>query len=479
MDLTQYWLALKARRKAFLTVFLLTVVTAVVVGIAMPRRYDATATVLTDAPDEQRVGGDGVRTSARERAGYLVTQTDLIKSGAVAHRVVRELKLAQQSALREAWESETGGAGNLEDWIADQLVEDLLVTSGASSVILIRYSAKDPKTAATVANAFAKAYLETSLDMRTHPNREAAAWFEGQLKSLRSEVTQAQKRLSTAQKERGMIGAPDERMDVEYSRFTELSTQLATARAATLEAETRYKQAREAAASAPAAGELPEVLNNPYIMTVKTALQTAEGRLEDLSQVLGKNHPQYQRTQAEVQALKERLVVETKKVVASLGNVAAQAKQRQQEVAAALADQQNRLMKLKDARVELAVLSRDLDNAQRSYDMAMHRYMETKIEGQASKTNLALLTPAIAPLKPAVPKPWLVAALALFVGLLLGFGTVYLLEMLDRKVRSRNDLEQRLAVPSLGDLSRWLPPGGRLLPSPLTGGAPRALPHPW
>lgn len=479
MDLTQYWLALKARRKAFFMVLILTVVTAVVVGLVVPKRYDATATVLTDAPDEQRVGGDGFRISPRERGGYLVTQGDLIRSGTVAHRVVRDLKLTQQPSFRDAWESETGGVGRLEDWIADQLLEDLLVTSGASSVLLIRYSAGDPKTAAIVANAFAKAYLQTSLEMRTHPNREAAAWFEDQLKSLRAEVTRTQTRLATVQKDKGMIGAPDERIDVEYSRFSELSTQLAAAKTSTLEAETRYKQAREAAASALTAGELPEVLNNAYIITVKTALQTAEGRRQDLSQVLGKNHPLYQRTAAEVQALKDRLNGEMKKVVGSLGNLAAQAKKREQELAASLADQRSRLLKLKDARVELAVLTRDLDNAQRGYDMAMRRYMETKLESQASKTNLALLTPAIEPLKPAVPKPGLVAALAVVVGLLLGLGTVYLLEMLDRKVRSRSDLEQRLAVPSLGDLSRWLPRGGRLLPSPVPAGAPRALPHPW
>ena len=55
-----------------------------------------------------------------------------------------------------------------------------------------------------------------------------------------------------------------------------------------------------------------------------------------------------------------------------------------------------------------------------------------------------------------------------------------MLEMMDRRVRSRTDLESRLAVPSLGLLSRWTPAGGRLLPSP---NSPvrnaRALPRPW
>jgi hypothetical protein len=47
-------------------------------------------------------------------------------------------------------------------------------------------------------------------------------------------------------------------------------------------------------------------------------------------------------------------------------------------------------------------------------------------------------------------------------------------------VRSRSDLEARLAVPSLGILSRWTPAGGRLLPSPNSPvRAARALPHPW
>ena len=50
-----------------------------------------------------------------------------------------------------------------------------------------------------------------------------------------------------------------------------------------------------------------------------------------------------------------------------------------------------------------------------------------------------------------------------------------------RRVRSRNDLESRLAVPSLGRLSKWQQTGGRLLPAtiPSNSRAARALPHPW
>jgi uncharacterized protein involved in exopolysaccharide biosynthesis len=262
--------------------------------------------------------------------------------------------------------------------------------------------------------------------------------------------------------------------------MTEISTQLSGARNATYDAQTRYKQAQDMIAGGVSAESFPEVLSNAYINTVKTTLQAAEGRLAEQSEVLGANHPVYQRTAAEVQGLRERMNAEIKKVIAGLGNAAEQSRKREEELKSALAEQQNRIMAMKDARVELAVLTRDVDNAQRTYDGALARATTMRIESKARQTNLAMLTPAVEPVKPAQPKVGLIIGLALVVGALLAAGVVYLLEMMDRRVRSRSDLEARLALPTLGRLSRWQPAGGRLLPATISGPrAARALPHPW
>jgi len=359
---------------------------------------------------------------------------------------VRDLKLAQQPGVREEWEKDTAGVGTIEEWLAKNLLEKLKVDNGAANIITIKFSSSDRKYSAAVANAFAKAYLQTALEMRTEPSREAATWFEQQVKALRGEVTLAQTRLANFQKKNGVIGG-DERGEIDYTRLAEISAQLSAAKNATYDAQIRYQQAKDAAGSVGGAGELPEVLAKPYIITVKTNLQAAEGRLDEASQVYGKNHPAYQRAALEVQTLKERLNVETKKLIASLGNAAAQAKRREQELTTALAAQQDRIMKAKDARIEMAVLTRDLDSSQRAYDGALQRYIATKVESRARQTNLAMLTPAVEPLKPAVPNVPLISGLAVLIGLLLSAGVVYLLEMADRRVRSRGDLEQTLAVP--------------------------------
>jgi polysaccharide biosynthesis transport protein len=487
MDMSQFLTALRARRRAFFLVLGATVLAAIAIALIMPKNFVGTTTVLVDARDEQSMGAAGVRpASPRAMLGYMQTQLDLIGSGRVAKRVVRDLKIAQMPGVREDFEAATGGQGNIEDWLADQLLLNLKADNSASNVITISFGAKDPRVAADIANAFARAYIDTSLELRTEPSREAAAWFEEQLKGLRTSVNQAQAKLTAYQKEKGIFGI-DERSDLETARLTALSTQLLQARNDTYDAQTRYKHAAEflgsasAGASAAAADALPEVMGNASVQAVKGDLMRAEARLEQASTDLGPNHPAYLRAASEVSGLRGKLAQEMKKVVAGLSNHALQARKREQELAAAYQAQQNELLKKRDARVELAVLTRDLDMAQRAYDTALNRWLTNKVDSRAEMTNVSVLTPAIAPLEPKSPKVGLIAGLSVVLGGLLAGGVVFLLETLDRRVRSRSDLESRLAVPTLGRLSRWQPTGGRLLPSPHLSGAraARALPHPW
>lgn len=473
MDLNQFLLALRARRKAFAMVMAAVVIAALAVALVVPKRYVSTATILIDARDEQSLTSS--RMSPRERAGYIHTQVDLLQSGRVAARVARDLKLAQKPGMREAFEADTGGVGSIDDWIAANLLEKLKVDTSASNVITVTYTASNAKYASDVANGFVKAYMATALDLRTEPTREAAEWFEEQLKGLRAEVMQAQTKLASYQKTKG-ITFGDERADMEGARLAELNTQLLAARNATYDAMTKHRQATELLNSGET-GEIPEVLSNAYVNTIKGDLSRAEARLEEQSQVLGPAHPVYQRTAGEVKGMRDKLVNEMKKVVQGLGNTAEQSRKREQELQQAMAAQQDRVLAMKDYRVDLAVMTRDVESAQRSYDAALTRQVAIKVDSKARQTNVALLTPAIEAVRPAHPKVGLIGALSVIVGALLAAAVVYVLEMMDRRVRSRNDLESKLAVPSLGRLSKWQPTGGRLLPAPIR--AARALPHPW
>ena len=474
MDISQFLLALRARRKAFVLALLTTIVAAVAVALVVPKRYTAQTTLVVDSRDEQAMTPARVL-SFRDRASYIATQIELLQSGRVATKVARDLKLAQKPEVREAFERDTGGEGQIDTWIGETLLQKLKVNNTASNLISVEFSWNEPKFAAEVANAFASAYLAVALELRTQPTREAAAWFEEQLKGLRANVMQAQSKLTAFQKEKGFVAA-DDRLDIEAARLSEISTQLLAARNATYDSQARYKQAAELAGGG-SADALPEVMASPAILAVKADLARAESLLQTATADLGPNHPVYQRYSGEVQSLRDKLGNEMKKVVASLGNAAQQTRKREQELESALEAQQQHILKMKDARAQTLAMIRDVDNAQRSYDAVLARYMTTRIEGAARKGDVALLTPAVTPVKPAFPRFGLIGGLSVVLGLMLATMMVYALETLDRRVRSRYDLESRLAVPSLGRISKWQPTGGRLLPAPSR--AARALPHPW
>ncbi len=474
MDLNQFILALRARRKAFALVMIAVFVAAITVSLILPKRYVGNATILADARDEQSM--TATRMSPRERAGYIATQVDLVKSGRVASKVARDLKLAQAPGMREDWESATGGTGSIDDWIGAQLLEKLKVDTTASNIIFVSYVSSDAKKAAEVANGFAKAYMDVAIALRTEPSGEAAQWFDEQLKGLRAQVSQASAKLTAYQKEKGLTSASSE-TDLEMSRMTEINTQMMSARNATYEAKSRHKLAADLVASGASPDALPEVMASPAILAIKADLTRAESRLESTTSDLGPKHPAYLRAMQESEGLKAKLTAEMKKVVAALGNAAQAAQRREDELKQALAEQHKKMNNMRDFRVEMATLTRDVDTTQRAYDTALTRYMTNKIESRARATNVALLTPAVEPSEPSFPKVGLISVLAIVVGALLAASVVYVLEMLDRRVRSRNDLESRLAVPSLGRISRWQPTGGRLLPAPVR--AARALPHPW
>ena len=470
MSLHQFLLALRARRGTFALLFLATVVVVTVVSLLLPKTYVATVSLLVDRKDEQSLNSSTV--PARFQVGYLQTQVDIITSRRVAAEVVRKLKLAEDPALREAFERESDSSAPIEAWLVEALLKRLKVDTSQSSVVQIMYRANDPRFATNVANAFAAAYTDVALQLRVEPTREAAVWFDEQLKELRNTLEQRQAKLTAYHQQKGLI-ASDERTDVESTRLSELSTQLVQAQNSSYDSGTRRRQAADFLAKGVSPETLPEILAQPFIQAIKVELVRSESKLSELASHLGPNHPQYQRAKTEHAALRAKLDNEMSKVIGGLDNSARLARAREEELAKAIQAQRNQVLRLKEWRNEVAVLTREIDSAQKAYDIALQRAVVNKVDSRARQTNVSVLTAATPPLEAARPKVGLNVALSVIVGLLLGLTAVYLMESVDRRVRSRGDLESELNAPLLVVLDdirskappRLLGPGIRSTPA--------------
>src|SRR5690606_421256 len=134
--------------------------------------------------------------------------------------------------------------------------------------------------------------------------------------------------------------------------------------------------------------------------------------------------------------------------------------------------QRARVMKMRTAREEGAVLLRDVENAQRAYDAVLNRLHQTSLESRTTQSNAYVLAQASPPLVPSSPKVLRNVVLAIVVGLVLAIGAAVVLEFVDRRVRSEEEISELIGLPLLGVLPR---PGGkgrfRRTPLPLVSGA--------
>lgn len=450
MTFMQFLSILRGRWFLALSVLLLTVAAALVVSLLLPKKYTASASIVADLkPDPV----SGLAYPGLGTPQFMATQVDVLKSARVLQRVVRNLKLTENSDLRQQWMEATGGEGRFEGWIAESLRRAAdIKPSLESNVITVSFTAPDPGFSAAAANAFVQAYLEVTLDLKVDPAKQVAKFFEVQSKEAREALEKAQSRLSAYQKEKGVV-ISEERYDVESARLNELSTQLVMLQALATESGSRQSQAEGEGAE-----RLHEVLNNPLIASLKGDLSRAEARFQEMTSRLGDNHPQVVEAKANIASLRTRLNAETRRVTGSVGVTATINRQRENQVRAALEAQRAKVQQLKLLRDEGGVLLRDVESARRSYDAVLARLNQTSLESQTRQSNIYVLAEASPPSKPSSPNVPLNAALSIVLGALLAAGSVLALEMQDRRLRALDDVSTSLGLPLIGVLPK---PGQR------------------
>ena len=369
MNLRLFLVIIRSRFWLILFTLMITVATAAVFTNMQSKRYLATTSLVLNVqggnnPFEQ----NGM--PAQLYASYIATQLDIISSQNVAQKVVDLLHMDEDPGVRAAFMSNGNGNETMRTALAASLLQNLVVEpSRDSRVVNIGVVSTDPNRSAVIADAFAQAYIATTLELSMEPARRNTAWFNEQLKDLRKRLNEAQARLTDFQQEKGIV-AIDERLDTETSRLNELSKNYVSAQAETYDVKSRQ---------------------------------------------LGENHPEY------IRAVK-----------------------RERSLYYSLEQQKKRVLELKKQRDELGVLAREVENEQQTYEATLQSYYQTRLESQFNQTNIAILNPAIPPQEPISPNVLLNMISAIFLGLLLGIVLAVVIEMLNRRIRTAEDVSELL-----------------------------------
>lgn len=410
------------------------------VSMLMPQTYKASTELIMEGKVQDRMTGELVPA----RSGYMSTQVEIVRSRRVAERVYDYLPEDIRALVdaRAAEAREDSGEVRPAAWLAGHVRSNVSVTTEKdNNVMTIIMSDEDPEMASGVVNGVAIAYIDTAVELRTDPARRFSAWYQEQLKLLRGNLREARGKLSDFQRKHGIVGL-NEQLDLENARLAELSSRLVEAQDQSTQDQLRQGGENSAVV----------VPDNGAIQSLRSELARAEAELEDLSNRYGERHPDYRRQASRVQSLRESLANERRITASALESTANVSRSRLEELQQAFDDQKERVLALKEQRDELGLLQQDVEMAQEAYNAASGRAQANTLESRLAETNVTVLNEAVPPGMPSSPNLKLNLVIATALGFLLGVALSLMLELINRRVRSRADIEDTLGIPVLAYL---------------------------
>jgi uncharacterized protein involved in exopolysaccharide biosynthesis len=413
-----------------------------VVGVACffwPRTYEGTATLMVDFEVNDPLAGREFPTGLL--GSYMATQVELARGSEVLLPVVDRLKLTENEDYTDGY---SGNAAGLRVWVETRVRKKLVVEQGkyGSQLIYVTYGADSAEEAAQVANAVAEVYAEQQHRRLTGPANERAQRYTTQLAELKEKVSHAQQEVTEFRQRSGLIDS-DEKGDVGMLMLSTLETRL-------LEAQNLRRAAESRASANASVGS--QVLGSTMIQSLKTQLALQNASLAQLRTTLGPRHPQVLEVQSQMGATRAALDAELGAYAGNASAELASAQQLEQKLQAALEERRASVLKVRQMQDSGAKQLLELESAQSVYKRALDGYDQVLFASTGGYTNIDFVSRATPPARPSKPKVGIALFLACLAGGALGFAVPLAYELLNRRVRCRDDVERDHGIPVLIEL---------------------------
>ena len=455
-------------------------------GIALGLAYIVTAvplyTASTDLLIDDRSANNG-DAAALTGAGFdsiaVDSQVEVVKSGKIGLAVVETLQLNKDPRhmtsdgdilghLVGTVKSAVKGMLSAPEWgdlveidedaagkrnALSKLHRNLTVERIARTHVLrISYRSADRQLAARVANGFAEAYLTDQLDSKYEATRRASSWLQERIEELRQAALSSDLAVQKYRVEHDLL-APQGVL-VSDQQLSELNSQLILARAASAQAEARYRRIRLILDSGQTDAAVSEALNNPVINKLRSSYLEASKREAEFSKQVGPNHIQTVRLRGELREYERLIFDELKRIAESYESDFQVAKAREQNLNESLSGAVGVSAGANVTLVTLRQLEREAETYRNLHQTFLQRYQEAVQRQSFPITEARVITAASTPTGPSHPRTPLVLVLSLMLGGVVGVGLGALFEFRDRAFRTGDQVRSDLGLEFFGMLAR-------------------------
>lgn len=411
----------------------------------------STPQILSDVTPVVDTGGQNFW-AIRE---YLETQYRILGSSAVAGEVATRLGLEHDPVFLGLSEIEDPEelAAALETADAARVVQASVSIRPVEDtrVVEIQARAGDPETAASLANTTAEVYIERNLARRLESTDSAAEWLDTQYEDLSTALRDSEAALVSFREEHELIAVELSDHVSLLSRMEATSSQLEEARLEADRARTIVRQIDNALESGDLLeADIPSVVENDLIQGLKSELYEIEAERIELSSRYLEAHPLMVSVVERERLARERLEREIQNVLGALRQDAERADRMVSTLTSRLNAVETDVRQLGTHQVEYSGLAREAELNRELFEMIERRRKEVELSRNAQQNNVELLEVASVPSRPVEPNKVMIVGAAAAGGLFLGILLVFVLESMDRTVKSQEAVEREYGLTFLG-----------------------------
>ncbi len=458
LDLRRY-LQIVRKRLWIIAAILAVGVTAMVLYTSrLPKVYQATASVVIDPQPPQVFGkdlqevvtlGTGSYWSNQE---YYNTQVDILTNYDLIRQTVIRNELYLNPKLMPPVDGDTRSKDELIDAATSILTGAITAQQNRDSrVVKVSVRHTDRQLAIDLANKHIQTYLDYTLGLRTHGTSQASQFLAKELDTAEARLRESEKKLYDFKKENDIISVSlEDKQNLIAADLARYTSALADARIKRIELGSVRDRAKKLT------GE--DVLESPIFAltettavadSLKTEYTVEKRKLAELGEDLGPKHPGYLSQQNKVDELLTTIQREAQRAMREVDERYLAIKNSEEQFKAEVERLRREALDLAPKTVEYARLQRKAKSDEDNYDLVLGRLRSADISGRNKEINVHHNSRARSAVL-VYPRMRFNVAIAVLLSLMLGVGVAFLLDFLDRTIKTAEDVEAALGAPLLG-----------------------------
>lgn len=386
---------------------------------------------------------------------FFTTQVELLKSEKLIEDVVENLNLLSDPYFFNP-EDPTWATKPREDKfrnVVEVFKGNLGVAPvGRSRLIQVSFEHADPDKAALITNSLTDSFINNSVSRKFNATAYARDFLETRLAAVKLSLEDAERNLVQYASANNIINTGrDESQDssgsLDMASLIALDSELTLARTARVQAEQKYRQSLNNNFAV-------DVLSSPSIKELNAQRIRLESEYKDKQSVFKPSFPEMIELKSRIELFDEEIARETSAIVESRrSEMKAEfdlAKIREQDLQSRVSGLKGSVNDVRSKSIDYNILKRQVETERAQYDALLQRLKEVSLTDDIGDGLVQVVDPAKAARLPFKPNKLQSLLIALLFSSALGFSIAFLLDILDDRIKSPDDVKSKLNQTIMG-----------------------------